>query len=115
MEQMAWTDDRLEERFDGIDRRFDEIDGKFIEVDRRFDEIDGKFIEVDRRFDEIDRRFDEVYRRFGLMDKRFDRLEDVVADLQGAMLELHRTLSRGAVGVIVALFGLIITLLAKGG
>jgi hypothetical protein len=49
------------------------------------------------------------------MDKRFDRLEDVVAGLQSAMLELHRTLSRGAVGVIGALLGLIITLLAKGG
>ena len=41
MQTMAWTDERLEERFDGIDRRFDE-------VDRRFDEVDSKFQAVDQ-------------------------------------------------------------------
>lgn len=46
MQRMAWTDERLEERFDGIDRRFDW-------VDRRFDEIDRRFEGVDRRFDEL--------------------------------------------------------------
>ncbi len=40
MQTMAWTDERLEERFNGIDRRFDE-------VGRRFDEVDSKF-DVDR-------------------------------------------------------------------
>ena len=35
METMAWTDERLEERFNGIDLRFDE-------VDRRFDRVDGQ-------------------------------------------------------------------------
>jgi hypothetical protein len=34
MQRIAWTDERLEERFDGIDRRFDE-------VDRRFDGVES--------------------------------------------------------------------------
>ena len=41
MERMAWTDERLEERFNGIDQRFDE-------VDRRFDEVEGEIVELRR-------------------------------------------------------------------
>jgi hypothetical protein len=41
MQRMAWTDERLEERFDGIDRRFDE-------VDQRFDRVEGEILELRR-------------------------------------------------------------------
>jgi chromosome segregation ATPase len=41
MERVAWTDERLEERFDEIDRRFDEID-------RRFDRVEGEIRELRR-------------------------------------------------------------------
>jgi hypothetical protein len=41
MKRMTWTDERLEERFDGIDRRFDE-------VDRRFDRVEGEIFELRR-------------------------------------------------------------------
>lgn len=41
MERMAWTDDRLQDRFDSIDRRFDE-------VDRRFDRVEGQIVELRR-------------------------------------------------------------------
>jgi hypothetical protein len=36
---MAWTDKRLEERFNEIDHRFDE-------TDRRFDRIEGQLVEL---------------------------------------------------------------------
>jgi hypothetical protein len=39
MERMAWTDERLEGRFNGIDRRFDE-------TNRRFDRIEGQLVEL---------------------------------------------------------------------
>lgn len=48
MHRMAWTDERLEERFDGIDRRFDEVDRRFDEVDRRFDRVEGEIVELRR-------------------------------------------------------------------
>jgi hypothetical protein len=32
---MAWTDERLEERFNGIDRRFDELDLRFDRAERQ--------------------------------------------------------------------------------
>jgi tetrahydromethanopterin S-methyltransferase subunit G len=41
MQRMAWTDERLEERFNEIDRRFDEID-------RRFDRVEGEIVELRR-------------------------------------------------------------------
>jgi hypothetical protein len=39
MERMAWTDERLEERFDGIDRRFDEVDHRFSRVENEILEL----------------------------------------------------------------------------
>ncbi|MEX2108889.1 MAG: hypothetical protein WD827_08390 [Solirubrobacterales bacterium] len=94
MERMAWTDDRLEERFDGIDRRFDE---------------------VARRFTEVDRRFDEVDRKFELVDRRFDRVEGAIVDLRHEMGELQKTLNRVGSGIIVALIGVIAAILVSGG
>jgi hypothetical protein len=58
MQRMAWTDERLEERFDRIELRFDV-------VDRRFDEMDR---ESERRFHEIDRRLGYV--ESGMSDLR---------------------------------------------
>jgi hypothetical protein len=87
MERMAWTDERLEERFNGIDRRFDE---------------------VNRRFDEVDRKFDGV-------DHRFDRVEGEIVELKRGMVGLQTTLNRGSIGVIVSLIGVIAAILVKGG
>lgn len=41
MERMAWTDERLQDRFDSIDRRFDA-------VDHRFDRVDAEMLELRR-------------------------------------------------------------------
>jgi uncharacterized coiled-coil DUF342 family protein len=87
MERMAWTDDRLQERFDSIDRRFDE-------VDRRFDEVNRKFAEVDRRF---------------------DRVEEAIVELRGAMGGLQTTLNRVGAGIIVSMGGVIVAVFLNGG
>jgi DNA anti-recombination protein RmuC len=86
MQQMAWTDERLEERFDRIDQRFDEVD----------------------------RRFDEMSRRFGEVNRDLDGIHDEVRELRQAMLALHTTLARGSFGVILALIGAIGALVATG-
>jgi archaellum component FlaC len=51
----AWTDERLDKRFDRIDERFDRIDERFDRVEERFDGME-------RRFDRMDERFDGLYR-----------------------------------------------------
>lgn len=90
MQRMAWTDERLEERFDGIDHRFDE---------------------VDRRFEQVDKRFEQV-------DRRFDRVEGEIVELRREMhagfAALQSVLNRTGAGVIVALIGIIGAILVNG-
>jgi len=40
-----WTDEQLDERFNGIDKRFDAVDKRFDELDRR---MESGFARVDR-------------------------------------------------------------------
>ena len=47
MARESWTDGRLDEFKESVNRRFDE-------VDRRFDEVDKRFDQVDRRLDRIE-------------------------------------------------------------
>ena len=42
MERGAWTDARLDDRFDQIDRRFDQIDRRFDRVDAELRDIRGE-------------------------------------------------------------------------
>ncbi len=67
MQRMAWTDERLEERFARIDDRFDE-------VDRRFDAVDRRFDAVDRRFDGIERQLVELRQGLAALGARIDRI-----------------------------------------
>lgn len=101
MERMAWTDERLEERFNGIDRRFDE-------VDRRFDAVDKRFEEVDRRFEQVDQRFEQV-------DRRFDRVDGEIVELRHGIGALQTTLNRIGGSMFVGLMGIIAAILVKGG
>lgn len=39
MQTMAWTDERLAERFERIDERFEQVDKRFDAVDRRIDDL----------------------------------------------------------------------------
>ncbi len=90
MERMAWTNERLEERFNGIDQRFDE---------------------VDRRFDEVDRRFEQV-------DRRFDRVEGEIVELRRDMRSgfdaIQSLLNRAGAGIIVCLMGVILAVILQG-
>lgn len=65
----------LPARFDRIDQRFDAVDRRFETVDRRFDAVDQRFDAVDRRFEVVDQRFDAIHRRFEVVDQRFDAVE----------------------------------------
>jgi DNA anti-recombination protein RmuC len=91
METMAWTDERLEERFNGIDRRFDEVDGRFEAVDRKFEAV----------------------------DRRFDRVEGQIAttriELKGEIAVLQAGINRIWISMVTGLFGVIAAILVKGG
>ena len=59
MYRMDWTDGRLQERFDSVDRRFDEVDRRFEQVDKRFDKVEGELkwlgAKMDTKFDGLQR------------------------------------------------------------
>jgi len=86
------VDERFEEmnqRFIKVDERFDEVNQRFIKVDERFDEVNQRFIKVDQRFDEVnqrlikvDERFDEVNQRFNEVGKRLGRVEAAVIRIE---------------------------------
>jgi flagellar capping protein FliD len=91
MQRMAWTDERLEERFDRIDDRFEQ---------------------VDRRFDQVDRRFDEAEEH---NRRRFDSIEVQLSEVRQGLASLNMTISRGSFALLVGLISLAIALFIKGG
>jgi DNA anti-recombination protein RmuC len=109
MELMAWTDERLAERFDRIDERFDE-------VNRRITESDA---ETRRQIAEVNRRVTEASaasnHQFGEVHRRTDEVKEEVAELRQGIWALQRALSRGSFGVIIGLVGVIAAILTKGG
>jgi tetrahydromethanopterin S-methyltransferase subunit G len=64
----GWTNERMDDFRDEVNRRFDG-------VDKRFDKFEG---EVNRRFGEVDKRFDKVDREFGCINDRLDSLHKIL-------------------------------------
>jgi archaellum component FlaC len=73
MESMreAWTDERLDDLTNRMERDFKWVDARFDKVDARFDKVDARFERVDERFDKIDARLERFEER---ITSRFERL-----------------------------------------
>jgi predicted nuclease with TOPRIM domain len=87
----------------------------FERVDQRFDEIDRRFERIDQRFDEVDRRFERIDGRFKEMDSRFMRVEGELARVNDRLDGMHRTMVQGIVAItggMVAGFGGIMAVIA---
>ena len=48
-----WTDDRLDDLSQRVDRGFSDVDRRFDEVDRRFDRLERRFEGLEGRFDRM--------------------------------------------------------------
>jgi chromosome segregation ATPase len=87
----SWTDERLEERFDAIDRRLDRVDTDIRELrgemNARFDQSNSSF---NARFDKMNA---EMKAGFERVDERFEAM--------------HRLMIQGGIVIIAALLGLI--------
>lgn len=53
MARESWTDGRLDEFKESVNRRFDEVDKRFDQVDKRFDQVDKQFAEVKGEIKEL--------------------------------------------------------------
>jgi hypothetical protein len=76
----SWTDERLEDFRDDVNRRFDD---------------------VDRRFEAVDRRFDTVDRR---IDALTDRVTEMDARLTGRIDSLQHLMVQGFIAIMAAMF-----------
>ncbi|WP_102261224.1 hypothetical protein [Mesobacillus jeotgali] len=73
---------KILDRLDSMDKRFDSVDARFDAVDKRFDSVDARFDAVDERFDYVDTRFDAVDERFFAVDNRFESMEVRLVNLE---------------------------------
>jgi ABC-type uncharacterized transport system fused permease/ATPase subunit len=120
MQRMAWTDERLEERFDRIDVRFDDVDRRFDEAEERnrmrFDEAEER---NRMRFDEAEERnrvrFEAVHRRIDETNVRLVSIEVQLSEVRQGLASLNMTISRGSLALLVGLISLAIALFVKGG
>lgn len=61
--------DRFEQRFE---QRFDEIDKRFEQMEKRFDEVDKRFAEVFERLDRIESKQEEIIHTLKNFGDRLD-------------------------------------------
>jgi flagellar capping protein FliD len=83
----SWTDERMDDFRDDVNRRFDEVDKRFDKVDARFDKAE----------DDVNRRFDKVDHELGRLNDRFDALQQTLLRMAVATIV---TLIASAAGII---------------
>lgn len=79
----TWTDERLDDLTDRMEKDFRRVDARFDHVDQHFDKIDARFERVDERFERVDDRFDQLDAR---MDARFDSLQQTIIAVGGGLI-----------------------------
>jgi predicted nuclease with TOPRIM domain len=71
----AWTDERMDDLVQHMDKSFDRVDARFEQVNARLEQVDLRFekfeSKMDARFDRIDDRFEKLEER---ITSRFDSL-----------------------------------------
>ena len=78
-------DDRLGNRFEGIDARFDAMEKRLDGIDARLDGIDARLDGIDVRLDRMEKRQDE-------MELRLEKVESDTSALRHGQIEMHKEL-----------------------
>ena len=98
-------DQKMDARFDLVERRFGSIDQRFETFDRRFEAIDRRFEAIDRRFEAIEFRFEAIDRRFDAVDRRFETIERRIESLDDKVSRQFVWLAGAQVTTLVAIVG----------
>lgn len=105
MEQFGEFVKRMEGRFEGVDKRFDDMNQS---VNHRFDDMNQS---INQRFDDMKQRLADaekareqnllhINQRFDYIDQRFSDLQNSIGDLRADMRQMRNWL--------VWLFGLVV-------
>lgn len=96
--RQSWTDERLDDFREHVDKRFDQ-------VDQRFDQVDQRFAQVDRRFDQMDQRFERIE-----LELRTQRTE-----INEGFRSLQRATIQIGAGMLGTLIVVVLTMLGTHG
>jgi archaellum component FlaC len=99
----AWTDDRLDDLANRMDRGFDRVDKDTrelrAETKSEFALVRGAMCE---RFDKVDARFDKVDARFAGVDARFEKVDARFEQIDARLYSIQRTIAMGAIAMSAA-------------
>jgi hypothetical protein len=99
METVPWTDERMTEHFDGIDRRFDD-------VDRRFDEMKES---IEWRHKDTKESIDHLSTRVEAQTRELRH------EFHTRMAVIEAGLTRLWISILAGLFAVVAAIIAKGG
>lgn len=98
------TDRGVEELKERMDERFNLVDARFELVDKRFDGIDAEFRRIDSRFDDVSAEFRRI-------DSRFENVETDTREIRRGVESMQRNMLYGFFGLggaILTLAGMIV-------
>lgn len=72
--------DKNEEHFKQIDKRFEHIDEHFAKIDKRLDQNDKHFVEIDKHFEQNDNTFKEIKDQLDLLGNTVARIEYFIGE-----------------------------------
>jgi chromosome segregation ATPase len=98
-------DQKMDARFDLVDRRFGGVDERAESMDRRFEQMDRHFGAIEVRFEQMDRRFETIDRRFEAVDRRIEGLERRIETLDDKLSRHFLWLVGTQVTTLVAIVG----------
>jgi len=88
----------MAERFENIDRRFEDlinsINKRFEQVDKRFEDLTNS---INKRFEQVDKRFEDMFR---YMDKRFEDMNNRFTDMS-KKFTMSSTILNIGIGLII--------------
>ena len=88
--RQSWTDERLDDLNQKVDRGFEKVDQRFAQVDRRFEQ-------VDQRFDRVER---ELHGLRKATESGFDSQRKAFASMQQSMMQIGGLIIAALIGVI---------------
>ncbi|MCR4312063.1 MAG: hypothetical protein NUV56_02140 [Candidatus Uhrbacteria bacterium] len=65
----------IAELYERMEQRFDQVERKFEKVELRFEHIDRQFEHVEQRFEQVDRRFEHINQQ---VEQRFAHVNDLL-------------------------------------
>ncbi|WP_107949007.1 hypothetical protein [Lysinibacillus parviboronicapiens] len=82
----------LKEELGPVNQRLDGMDKRFDGMEQRLDGMDKRFDGMEQRLDGMDKRFDGMEHRLDGIDQRLDKIEDEVQEVKLGLDKLQKNI-----------------------